>query len=112
MFGISFILITKKVLAQFGDIEVFDLDFSKADTQKMILIIVVMTLHSLTEGVGIGVSFGGSHGHKLGRFITFSLAAHNIPEGLAVGLVLTSRNVSTLRAGLLLLSFLSFRLKS
>jgi zinc transporter ZupT len=48
---------------------------------------------------GIGVSFGGSKGMQTGQFIALSLAVHNIPEGLAVGLVLTSRKVSTVRAG-------------
>ena len=49
--------------------------------------------------IGIGVSFGGIKGMQLGQFIALSLAVHNIPEGLAVGLVLTSRRVSKPRAG-------------
>jgi len=96
--GILFIIITKKFLDQYEDIKLGSIEGASA--QKMVLIVFVMTLHSLTEGVGIGVSFGGKNGLKLGQFISLSLAVHNIPEGLAVALVLTSRKVSKLRAAL------------
>lgn len=96
LFGIGFILLTKKLLGDFEDLEMIDL--GGASMQKMVLIIFVMTLHSLSEGIGIGVSFGGRSGVKLGQFISLSLAVHNIPEGLAVGLVLTSRKVSVLKS--------------
>ena len=95
--GILFILVTKKVLDKFDDMKVVDI--GGASAQRMFLIVIVMTLHSLTEGIGIGVSFGGASGMKLGQFISFSLAVHNIPEGLAVGLVMTSRKVSCIRTG-------------
>ena len=36
---------------------------------------------------------------QLGQFIALSLAVHNIPEGLAIGIVLTARKVSKVRAG-------------
>lgn len=88
---------TKKVLDAFEDMKVVDI--GGASTQRMLLIVIVMTLHSLTEGIGIGVSFGGKSGMKLGHFISLSLAVHNIPEGLAVGLVMTSRKVSCIRTG-------------
>jgi ZIP family zinc transporter len=93
--GIVFIILMKRFLDQYDDIT--EIDMKNGSAQKMILIIVVMTLHSLSEGIGIGVSFGGQSGMKLGQFITFSLAIHNIPEGLAVALVLTSRKVSNIQ---------------
>jgi ZIP family zinc transporter len=60
-----------------------------ADARKAFLIIAVMTAHSFTEGVGVGVSFGG--GEALGLLITIAIAIHNIPEGLAISLVLVPR---------------------
>ena len=67
-----------------------------ADAMKALLVVGVMTVHSLTEGVGVGVSFGG--GERLGLLITVAIAVHNIPEGLAISLVLVPRGVSVARA--------------
>lgn len=63
---------------------------------KMFLIMVVMTIHSFAEGIGIGVSFGGREG--LGELISVAIALHNIPEGLAIGLVMIPRGVSVKKA--------------
>jgi zinc transporter, ZIP family len=63
-----------------------------ADALKGVLIVGVMTLHSFAEGVGVGVSYGG--GAELGLFITIAIAIHNIPEGLAISLVLVPRGAS------------------
>ncbi len=71
---------------------------SPAEATKMILIVGVMTLHSFAEGVGVGVSFGG--GEAFGALITASIAFHNIPEGLAISLVLVPRGVPVWRAAL------------
>ncbi|MEW6636134.1 MAG: ZIP family metal transporter [Actinomycetota bacterium] len=68
------------------------------DSLKMLLIVGVMTAHSFTEGVGVGVSFGG--GQDLGLFITLAIAVHNIPEGLAISLVLVPRGLRWTRAAL------------
>jgi len=96
--GLAFILITKKFLDGHEDLKVGEL--SAADAKKMILIMFVMTLHSFSEGVGIGVSFGGTHGKDLGIFISASLAAHNVPEGLAVAIVLLPRKITKLNISL------------
>ena len=73
-------------------------EMSALDARKALLIVGVMTLHSLTGGVSVGVPFGG--GQDLGLFITLAIAIHNIPEGLAISLVLVPRGVGWLRAGL------------
>jgi zinc transporter ZupT len=65
---------------------------------KAFLIIGVMTLHSFAEGVGVGVAYGG--GQSLGAFITAAIAIHNIPEGLAIALVMVPRGTSPGKAGL------------
>ncbi len=60
------------------------------------MIVGVMTVHSFTEGVAVGVSFGD--GKTLGVLIAIAIAVHNIPEGLAISLVLVPMGVSVLRA--------------
>lgn len=63
-----------------------------ADALKALVIVAVMTAHSAAEGVGVGVSYGG--GNALGLFVTLAIAVHNIPEGLAISLVLVPRGTS------------------
>ena len=70
----------------------------KLDARKAMLFIGVMTAHSFAEGVGVGVSFGGSG--ELAAFITAAIAVHNIPEGLAISLVLVPRGVPVWQAAL------------
>jgi len=56
---------------------------------------IVMTVHSFSEGVAVGVSFGG--GMTLATVITVAIAVHNIPEGVAITAVLRPRGVSVPR---------------
>lgn len=90
--GLVFILLTKSFLDQYEDIKIGAL--GGTDARKALLIFFVMLLHSFSEGVGIGVSFGGLHGSELGVFISASLAVHNVPEGLAIAVALIARGLS------------------
>jgi ZIP family zinc transporter len=95
LLGAGFIELTRRRLGLHHDHLHLDV-LRGADALKGILIVGVMTVHSLAEGVGVGVSFGG--GEALGAFITAAIAVHNIPEGLAISLVLVPRGVSVWRA--------------
>lgn len=93
--GLIFIIGSEKLLNKYDDrFSIKNID--KVDSTKMLLIVGIMTVHSFTEGVSVGVSFSG--GMDLGLFITTAIAVHNIPEGLAISLVLIPRGTSPLKA--------------
>ncbi len=90
--GVAFILATQRILSD------QDIQFGKArgaDARQMVLMVLVMTAHSFSEGVAVGVSFGG--GVTLAAVITIAIAVHNIPEGLAISAVLRPKGVSVAR---------------
>ena len=60
-----------------------------ADARKALLIVGVMTAHSAAEGVGVGAAFGDTQ--TFGLLIAAAIAVQNIPEGLAISLVLVPR---------------------
>ena len=92
--GAALIAVAHRLIARRDDLRLGAL--RDAEATKAILIIAVMTLHSLSEGVGVGVSYGG--GAELGVLITIAIAIHNIPEGLAISLVLVPRGASVASA--------------
>ncbi|HKG90546.1 MAG TPA: ZIP family metal transporter [Gemmatimonadaceae bacterium] len=89
--GVLFILVTERFLSghdvEFGGV-------SGVGARRMLLIIIVMTVHSFAEGVAVGVSFGG--GAALATAITVAIAVHNVPEGLAISAVMRPRGASVL----------------
>lgn len=82
--GLAAIILADKLLSKAGNMQVADLQGASA--AKALLILGIMTAHSFAEGVGVGVSFAGTEG--LGVFITTAIAFHNVPEGLAIAMVL------------------------
>lgn len=94
LLGLVFIILSQKFLDLHNNIKIANLN--QVESSKILLIVGVMTLHSFTEGVSVGVSFSGSL--DLGLFITTAIAIHNIPEGLAISLVMVPRGASPLKA--------------
>ncbi|ETV84481.1 hypothetical protein H257_03678 [Aphanomyces astaci] len=94
--GVAFIKVTKILLDGHEDVKLGGLD--GLDARKALLIMAVMTLHSISEGIGVGVSFGGDGGDRRGLMVSLTLAIHNIPEGLAICLVLIPRGLKLLPA--------------
>jgi zinc transporter, ZIP family len=84
---VAFIALTLRLLGQGREDHLGAL--RDADALRALLLVGVMTVHSFTEGVGVGVAFGG--GRTLGLLIAVAIAVHNIPEGLAISLVLVPR---------------------
>jgi zinc transporter, ZIP family len=62
-----------------------------AGARKALLIVGVMTAHSAAEGIGVGAAFADTR--AFGIFIAAAIALQNVPEGLAISLVLVPRGV-------------------
>lgn len=96
LLGLGFIVISRYLLGDRDEVVWGELEH--ADALKVLLILGIMTIHSFTEGIGVGVSFGG--GESLGAYITGAIAVHNIPEGLAISLVIIPRGSPVWKAAL------------
>jgi len=75
-------------------------DLKGMNAKKVVMVVGIMTLHAFSEGLGVGVSYGGENGRQQGTFMTLAIGVHNIPEGLAVALVSVPRGESPARATL------------
>ncbi|MGM0691868.1 MAG: ZIP family metal transporter [Pseudomonadota bacterium] len=96
LLGLGAILLSNTLLSREGEVEVADL--SGANATKALMILGIMTAHSFAEGIGVGVAFAGSEG--LATFITTAIAFHNVPEGLAIALILVPRGTPVWKAGI------------
>jgi zinc transporter ZupT len=76
LLGAAFVGLAARLLAERRSVHFEAL--ADADARKAILLVGVMTVHSVAEGVGVGVSFGG--GESLGVVTTLAIGLHNIPE--------------------------------
>jgi ZIP family zinc transporter len=66
---------------------------SPADSKQGILVLVAMFIHSIPEGIAVGVGYAtGEMG--FGLLLATAIAVHNIPEGIAVSMPLRARGIS------------------
>lgn len=94
LIGLALIVVAQRWLSNYEHLSVGQLE--GAGALKALLIVGVMTIHSFAEGVGVGVSFGDSL--NFGLFVTIAISVHNIPEGLAISLILIPQGVPVWRA--------------
>ena len=88
--GAVFIFVSQRIIDSHEALHLGSLE--GADATKALLIVGIMTIHSFAEGVGVGVAFGVEE--SLGILIGLAIAVHNIPEGLAISLVLVPRGTT------------------
>jgi zinc transporter ZupT len=68
---------------------------SVEDSRQSVLLLVVMFVHSIPEGVAVGVGYATGE-YKFGFLLALAIAVHNIPEGIAVSLPLRAKGLSVL----------------
>lgn len=95
--GVLFFLIAGRWLDEHEEFDVGGL--RESGGVAALLVVGAMFIHSLPEGVAVGVSFGVAnlnveHGLGFGSAISTAIAFHNIPEGLAISVALRSRGLS------------------
>ena len=64
--------------------------------KAQLLIFIAMSVHSLPEGVAVGVGYSSEavYANDLGNYIALAIAIHNIPEGLAVAVPMRAAGAS------------------
>lgn len=92
--GVILVLAANGLMERKVDVEVENL--IGGGRREMLLFLGIMTIHSFAEGISVGVSFASTM--EFGVFIAIAIAVHNIPEGLAISLVMVPEGTSPLKA--------------
>ena len=71
---------------QFGEL-------SSKDSRQALLMLVTMFIHSIPEGIAIGVGYATGE-YAFGLLLAVAIALHNVPEGIAISLPLRAKGVS------------------
>jgi zinc transporter ZupT len=71
-------------------------ELSTQDSKQAVLIVTAMFVHSIPEGIAIGVGYATGD-LRFGLLLAIAIAVHNIPEGIAVSVPLRTKGVSILK---------------
>lgn len=93
LLGSFFFWITEKLVTKY---DTQSIERSQGFSKRSLLIFIVMFLHSIPEGIAIGVGFATGN-LEFGLVMAIAISVHNIPEGIAISLPLKAENVSTTR---------------
>jgi len=91
LLGAAFFRFTEKIVSKVHD---HHHNLAKGITKRGWLIFIAMFIHSIPEGIAIGVAFATGN-LQFGLVMAIAISVHNIPEGIAISLPLKSDGVST-----------------
>lgn len=92
--GSAFFWLTEKIVSH-PDVEAHQMGLNR----RGFLIFVAMFIHSIPEGVAIGVGFATGD-FNFGLIMALAISVHNIPEGIAISLPLRAGGQSIARCAL------------
>lgn len=71
-------------------------NWKRLGNRAQLLIFIAMSVHSIPEGVAVGVGYASDEvrSGNLGNYIALAIALHNIPEGFAVAIALRATGTS------------------
>lgn len=93
MLGAAFFWLADK---KFSEQDFSAFQFAKTTSRRGFLIFLAMFIHSIPEGVAIGVGFATGD-FNFGLLIALAISVHNIPEGIAISLPLRGEGESFLK---------------
>lgn len=93
LLGAAFFWFTERMV---NDNHLENTIFVKGFSRRGLLIFIAMFIHSIPEGIAIGVGFA-TGSFQFGMVMALAIAVHNIPEGIAVSLPLKADGASTWR---------------
>lgn len=97
MLGALFVWFAEKTFSHNHNVHLGQL--GNGVSRKGIMIFIVMFIHSIPEGIAIGVGFATGD-FTFGLIMAIAISVHNIPEGIAISVPLHNEGVSTKKCAL------------